>query len=151
MAATAAVIRWRCEQLKALPPQASCGDGDGGAEAGRAKLAAEFEGFLGELSGPGSQGSSSLIEAAEDQLRRYGPRPATLVLAIDADGASLVKRSNLGTMFGAESTTVSSGIVGGWGRTAMTTAQTAIVIHGINSAMKVLRLNRFAARSVHAR
>ena len=106
-----AAIETLGDQLKALPPQASCGEGDGGAEAGRARLAAEFEGFLGELSGPGSQGSSSLIEAAEDQLRRYGPRPATLVLAIDADGASLVKRSNLGTMFGAESTTVSSGIV----------------------------------------
>jgi len=52
-----------------------------------------------------------LLGAAEDQLRRFGPRPATLVLAIDADGASLVKRSNLVTMFGAESTTVSSGIV----------------------------------------
>lgn len=106
-----AAIETLGDQLKALPPQASCGDGDGGAEAGRARLAAEFEGFLGELSGPGSQGGSSLIEAAEDQLRRFGPRPATLVLAIDADGASLVKRSNLGTMFGAESTTVSSGIV----------------------------------------
>ena len=99
------------DQLKALPPQASCGDADGGAEAERARLATEFEGFLGDLSGPGSQGSASLIDAAEDQLRRFGPRPATLVLAIDADGASLVRRSNLGTMFGAESTTVSSGIV----------------------------------------
>lgn len=98
-------------QLAALPPQASCGESDGGAEAARAKLAAEFEGFLGELSGPASQGDTSLIAAAEDQLRRFGPRPAALVLAIDADGASLVKRSNLGTMFGAESTTVSSGIV----------------------------------------
>ena len=98
-------------QMAALPAQANCGDGDGGAEVERAKLAGEFESFLGELPGPGSQGASSLIAAAEDQLRRFGPRPATLVLAIDADGASLVKRSNLGTMFGAESTTVSSGIV----------------------------------------
>lgn len=45
------------KQLASLPEQANCGD----AESERAKLAAEFEGFLGELSGPGSQGSSSLI------------------------------------------------------------------------------------------
>lgn len=94
-------------QLASLPEQANCGD----AESERAQLAGEFEGFLGELSGPGSQNGSSLIGTAEDQLRHFGPRPATLVLAIDADGASLVKRSNLGTIFGAESTTVSSGIV----------------------------------------
>lgn len=98
-------------QLSSLPAPANCGDADGGAEAKRAKLASEFEGFLGELSAPGSQGNSTMIGVAEDQLRRFGPRPATLVLAIDADGASLVKRSNVGTMFGAESTTVSSGIV----------------------------------------
>lgn len=95
------------KQLASLPEQANCGD----AESERAKLAGEFEGFLGELSGPGSQSGSSLIGSAEDQLRRFGPSPATLVLAIDADGASLVKRSHLGTIFGAESTTVSSGIV----------------------------------------
>ncbi len=94
-------------QLASLPEQASCGD----AEAERAKLAREFEAFQAQLAGPGSQGSSSLIGAAEDQLRRFGPRPATLVLAIDADGASMVRRSNIGTIFGAESTTVSSGIV----------------------------------------
>ena len=98
-------------QLAALPAAATCGEADGGAEAARIALAGEFDAFLGELSGPGSQAGTSLISAAEDQLRRFGPRPATLVLAIDADGASLVKRSNLGTMFGAESTTVSSGIV----------------------------------------
>lgn len=98
-------------QLAALPATATCGDGDGGAEAARIALAGEFDAFLGELSGPGSQPGTSLISAAEDQLRRFGPRPATLVLAIDADGASMVKRSNLVTMFGAESTTVSSGIV----------------------------------------
>jgi hypothetical protein len=94
-------------QLSSLPEQGNCG----GAEEERAKLAGEFEKFLSELSGPGSQGSSGMLRTAEDQLRRFGPRPATLVLAIDADGASLVKRSNLGTIFGAESTTVSSGIV----------------------------------------
>lgn len=98
-------------QLAALPPAATCGDGDGGAETARSVLAGEFDAFLGELSGPGTQAGSTLLGAAEDQLRRFGPRPATLVLAIDADGASLVKRSNLVTMFGAESTTVSSGIV----------------------------------------
>ncbi|MDP3906487.1 hypothetical protein [Novosphingobium sp.] len=98
-------------QLAALPAAATCGESDGGAETARIALAGEFGAFLGELSGPGSQPGTSLIGAAEDQLRRFGPRPATLVLAIDADGASLVKRSNLVTMFGAESTTVSSGIV----------------------------------------
>lgn len=98
-------------QLAALPAEASCGDGDGGAETARTALADEFGAFAGDLSGPGSVPGTSLIGAAEDQLRRFGPRPATLVLAIDADGASLVKRSNLVTMFGAETTTVSSGIV----------------------------------------
>lgn len=98
-------------RMAALPAEARCGENDGGAETARAALANEFEGFLGELSEPGLVPGYSTFAAAEDQLRRYGPRPATLVLAIDADGASLVKRSNLGTMFGAESTTVSSGIV----------------------------------------
>lgn len=95
------------QQLASLPEKANCDS----AEAERAKLASEFDAFLGQLSGPGSHGSSSLIGAAEDQLRRFGPRPATLVLAIDADGASMVRRTNIGTIFGAESTTISSGIV----------------------------------------
>lgn len=98
-------------RLASLPDGARCGEDDGGAEPARAALASEFAGFLGELSEPGLVPGLSKLAAAEDQLRRYGPRPATLVLAIDADGASLVQRSNLGTMFGAESTTVSSGIV----------------------------------------
>jgi hypothetical protein len=98
-------------QLSSLPEDARCGEGDGGAEAVRSALAAEFEAFRGALAGSGSQPGTTLLEAAEAQLRRYGPQPATLVLAIDADGASLVQRSNLITMFGAESTTVSSGIV----------------------------------------
>lgn len=95
------------QRIASLPEQANCGN----AETERAKLANGFEAFQSQLSGPASQGSASLIGAAEDQLRRFGPRPATLVLAIDADGASMVKRTNIGTIFGAESTTVSSGIV----------------------------------------
>lgn len=98
-------------QLAALPANARCGDGDGGAEAARASLADEFAAFRSALNGPGSQDGTTLIGAAEAQLRRHGPRPATLVLAIDADGASMVRRTNLGTMFGAETTTISSGIV----------------------------------------
>lgn len=98
-------------KLATLPVAARCGEDDGGAEVARTALAGEFEGFLGQLSEPGSVPGSSMLAAAEDQLRRYGPRPATLVLAIDADGASLVQRTNLSTMFGGESTTVSSGIV----------------------------------------
>lgn len=98
-------------QLAALPASARCGGGDGGAEAARERLAGEFDAFRGELAGPGAQAGTTLIGAAEAQLRRYGPRPATLVLAIDADGASMVKRTNIGTMFGAETTTISSGIV----------------------------------------
>lgn len=102
-------------QLATLPAGAVCGAGDGkddgGAEADRAALASKFDAFLADLSGPGSVAGTSLIGAAEDQLRRFGPRPATLVLAIDGDGASLIQRSNLITLFGAETTTVSSGVV----------------------------------------
>lgn len=99
------------QQLGALPEAARCGDADGGAEAARAALAVEFDAFRNDLAGPASVPGMSLLAAAEEQLQRYGPRPATLVLAIDADGASLVERKNLTTMFGAESTTISSGIV----------------------------------------
>lgn len=77
----------------------------------RVALVTGFEGFLGQLEQPGSSGEGTLLAEAEAQLARYGLRPATLVLAIEADGASLVKRSNLTTMFGAESTTISSGVV----------------------------------------
>lgn len=98
-------------QLQPLPEAARCGEKDGGAETARAALATEFENFRSELSGAGSVDGMTRIDAAEDQLRRYGPRPATLVLAIDADGASMVQRKNLVTMFGAETTTVSSGVV----------------------------------------
>ncbi len=98
------------QQLAALPTAARCED-DGGAEAARAALASEFDSFRSELAGPGSDAGLTLLAAAENQLRLYGPRPATLVLAIDADGASLVERKNLFTMFGAEAVTVSSGVV----------------------------------------
>lgn len=98
------------QQLTALPGTARCEE-DGGAEAARAALAAEFDTFRNDLAGSGSVAGMTLLAAAEDQLRRYGPRPATLVLAIDADGASLVERKNLFTMFGSEAVTVSSGVV----------------------------------------
>lgn len=98
-------------QLQSLPEAARCGEQDGGAETARAALAGEFENFRSELSGAGSVDGMTRLAAAEDQLRRYGPRPATLVLAIDADGASMVQRKNIITMFGAETTTISSGLV----------------------------------------
>lgn len=98
------------QRLTALPGTAQC-ENDDGAEKARAALAGDFDQFRNNLTGPGSVAGTTLLAAAEDQLRRYGPRPATMVLAIDADGASLVERKNLFTMFGAESVTVSSGVV----------------------------------------
>lgn len=98
-------------QIAALPASAQCGDSDGGAETARAALAEDFSRFSSELSGPGSDPATTLLAAAEDQLQRFGPRPATLVLAIDGDGASLIERRNIATLFGGESTTVSSGIL----------------------------------------
>lgn len=98
------------KDITSLPEAARCPE-DGGAEQTRQRLEADFERFRGELAQPGSEEGLSLLKAAESQLRRYGLRPATLVLAIDANGASFVQKSNLFTMFGAETFTISSGIV----------------------------------------
>lgn len=83
----------------------------GGDSAELDRLAQEFEAFRSALSGPASVPGQTLLEAAESQLQRHGARPGTLVLAIDAAGASLVERRNIGTLFGAEAATVSSGLV----------------------------------------
>lgn len=98
-------------ELSALPDAARCETSANTAEAARAQLAAQFDAFRAGLSRPGKQAGLSIIEAADDQLMHFGPRPATLVLAIDASGSSVVERRNLTTMFGAESVTVSTGLV----------------------------------------
>ncbi len=98
-------------ELSALPDAARCEANANTAEAARAQLAAQFDAFRAGLSRPGKQAGLSIIEAADDQLMHFGPHPATLVLAIDASGSSVVERRNLTTMFGAESVTVSTGLV----------------------------------------
>ncbi|WP_144039892.1 hypothetical protein [Novosphingobium sp. TH158] len=106
----AAAMQMLERELSALPTAARCAE-DSGAEQLRKELADEFARFRADLSWPGSEEGLTVLEAAEKQLRQFGPRPATLVLSIDASGATTVKKKNLFTMFGAESLTVSSGVV----------------------------------------
>ncbi len=97
--------------LASLPKPALCPDFVTENNAELAKLKNAFASFRRSLDGPASISGKTLLAAAGEQFRRYGAKPATLVLAIDAVGASMVEKKNLFTMFGAEAVTVSTGIV----------------------------------------